>query len=197
MKRKVKKKYSEVLTEIVNDIFQCDVMSPVRRRENVDGRRAFSAILKNEGHSFTKIGKALNKDHATIMHYVRGIEGVLKTDSGFTRRYDKVSMKFLKEIDRSENDFISLEINKLKDKVTFERSHVSTLNREIKRLENVQLVLNKKNDLIKNELKTYNDKFDKLYSIISIRTKPNTEEFIQRKLNTFYNGVYSKEIKCY
>ena len=193
----INKKHSEILTEIVNDIFQCDVMSTVRRRENVDGRRAFSAILKNEGHSFTKIGKVLNKDHATIMHYVRGIEGVLKTDSGFTRKYDKASMTFLTKIDRSENDFISKEINKLKDKVTSERSHASTLNREIKRLENVQFFLNKENDLIKNKLKAYNDKFDKLYSIISIRTKPNTEEFIQRKLNTFYNGVYSKEIKCY
>jgi hypothetical protein len=51
--------------------------------------------------------------------------------------------------------------------------------------------------MIDEKLRMYNEKFEKLYSIISVRTKPNTEEFIQRKLNTFYNGVYSEEIRCY
>ena len=104
---------------------------------------------------------------------------------------------FLKKIERSGNDFVSKEINKLKDKINSERSHASTLTREVKRLEHVHLLLNKRNEMIDEKLRMYNEKFEKLYSIISVRTKPNTEEFIQRKLNTFYNGVYSEEIRCY
>lgn len=197
METKINEKHSEVLTEIVNDIFQCNVMSTARLRDNTDGRRAFSNVLKRQGYSCTKIGKILNKNHATIIHYVRGIEGILKTDSSFAKKYDTALMMFLKNIEVSEDELFSEEVIKLKDEVNFERSHISTLNREIKRLENLQVYLNKKNDLMEEKLRSYNDKFEKLYSIISIRTKPNTEEFIQRKLNTFYNGVYSEEIVCY
>ena len=197
MKAKINKKHSDILLEIVNNIFQSDVMSTVRCRGNVDGRRAFCAILRNEGHSYTKIAEVLNKNHATVIHYVRGIEGILQTDSAFAKRYDTASMMFLKKIERSGNDFVSKEINKLKDKINSERSHASTLTREVKRLEHVHLLLNKRNELIDEKLRMYNEKFEKLYNIISVRTKPNTEEFIQRKLNTFYNGVYSEEIRCY
>jgi hypothetical protein len=197
MKTKINEKHSDVLIEIINNIFQSDVMSPVRRRENTDGRRALCNILRNEGYSYIKIGDILNKDHSTAVYYGRSIEGLLKTNPIFTAKYDKASIMFLKDIEKSANDFISKKINKLKDKVTSERSHVSTLNREIKRLEHVHLLLNKQNETINEKLRVYNEKFEKLYNIISIRTKPNTEEFIQRKLNTFYNGVYSEEIRCY
>jgi len=197
MKAKINKKHSDVLIEIVNKAFQADVMSPVRRMENTDGRRAFCAILRNEGHSCSRIADVLNKHHATVVHYTKTIEGILKTDPAFAKRYDKASMIFLKEIEESSEDYVSEAINNLKDKITSEQSKASILTREVKRLEHLHLHLNKRNELINDKLKGYNENFEKLYDIISLRTKPNTEEFIQRKLNTFYNGVYSEEIICY
>jgi chromosomal replication initiation ATPase DnaA len=106
MKAKINKKHSDILLEIVNNIFQSDVMSTVRCRGNVDGRRAFCAILRNEGHSYTKIAEVLNKNHATVIHYVRGIEGILQTDSAFAKRYDTASMMFLKKRDLVTTSFI-------------------------------------------------------------------------------------------
>ena len=188
MKKKIN--YSEMLLGIIDDTFQSNIMSTNRCRDNVDGRRAFCAILKNEGYSYNRIGRFLNKNHATIIHYTRGVEGILQTDPAFYRKYNKASTAFLKRIDRLDNDLVSTEINKLKDKITAERSDSSTLTQEVKRL-------HQQKDLLEAKLEVYNEKYNKLYSIISLRTKPGTEEFIQRKLNTFYNGIYSEEISCY
>ena len=188
MKKKIN--YSEILLGVIDETFHSNIMSLNRCRDNVDGRRAFCAILKNEGYSYNRIGRFLNKNHATIIHYTRGVEGILQTDPAFYKKYNKAAEAFFKRIDRLDNDLVSTEINKLKDKITAERSDSSILAHEVKRL-------HQQKDLLEAKLGVYNDKYDRLYNIISLRTKPGTEEFIQRKLNTFYNGVYSEEIKCY
>ena len=43
----------------------------------------------------------------------------------------------------------------------------------------------------------WNSKNRDIYNVINTRTKPGTEELIQKKLNTLFNGVYSEEIISY
>ena len=43
----------------------------------------------------------------------------------------------------------------------------------------------------------WNRKNRGIYSVINTRTKPGTEELIQKRLNTLFNGVYSEEVKAF
>jgi len=98
MEKIPKNEYTEILKDIIDEVFQCDVMSKSRRRYNVDGRRAFSIILKNRGYTFTRISKFLKKDHATIIHYLKNVEGILKTDPIFRERFYDSDQQFFRPL---------------------------------------------------------------------------------------------------
>lgn len=85
------------LKNIVNLIFFVDIEDPTRKRRIVDARRAYSKILKDAGFSYQHIGHTLNKDHATIIHYVKSVDGLLKYDSVFEKKFMLAKKNFLKE----------------------------------------------------------------------------------------------------
>lgn len=43
-----------------------------RRREHVLVRRTIADEMRRDGHSFPEIGRALNRDHSTIMFLLQG-----------------------------------------------------------------------------------------------------------------------------
>jgi hypothetical protein len=75
------------LKKIINDIFFVDINKRTRKRELVDARRAYSKILRDVGFSYQHIGDSIGKDHATVIHYIKTIDPLLKYDPVFQKKF--------------------------------------------------------------------------------------------------------------
>ena len=71
------------LTEIVRNGFDSDVYTRCRKRHHVDGRIAFALLLREQGLGCSEIGKILNRNHATVLHYWNRGEALMETDKIF------------------------------------------------------------------------------------------------------------------
>jgi len=187
----LKLEYAEALSKIVNKAFKAEILSEKRSRENVDARRVFCFILRNESNTSTSIGDFLKKDHATVLHYIRTFKGLIDSDSSFRERYDDCLKLYLV----AKNRIKGIEVDT--EEVTFLKETVRMLKKDI-------AILNIEKDWLKTEgrrlltiNKGWNSKNRGIYEVINVRTKPGTEELIQKKLNTLFNGVYSEEIKAF
>ena len=82
--------------KLINKAFNCDIMEETRDRKNVDGRIAFSKILRQERKlTFVKIGKVLGKNHASIIYYLKKHKDLMQFNDDYRRKYN--SVKNLKE----------------------------------------------------------------------------------------------------
>ena len=87
----------------VNELISCinyecgvDIMSEKRERAIVESRMIFSKILFTQHHmGYTAISKILNKTHATIFHYLKGFDNLLRYDEQFRSRYMNVMNVYL------------------------------------------------------------------------------------------------------
>ena len=75
------------LIKIVNEVFLVDLTLNNRKRETVDARKVYSKILRDKGYGYKFIGETINKDHATIIHYIKNIEHLLSYDSILRDKY--------------------------------------------------------------------------------------------------------------
>ena len=77
----------EKLKKIVNEIFSVDIESKSRNRDIVDARKIYAKILREQGYGYEKIAKTINKDHATIIHYLKYIDHILSYDKDLMDKY--------------------------------------------------------------------------------------------------------------
>jgi hypothetical protein len=82
------------LKKIVNEIFIVDINDKSRKRIIVDARRAYCKILRDFGFSYEYIGDTINKDHVTVIHYIKTIKDLLKYDSSFEEKYILAKKEF-------------------------------------------------------------------------------------------------------
>ena len=75
------------LIKIVNEVFLVDLTLNNRKRETVDARKVYSKILRDSEYSYEFIGKTINKDHATIIHYIKNIDHLLSYDQALIDKY--------------------------------------------------------------------------------------------------------------
>jgi len=87
------------LIKIVNEVFLVDLTLNNRKRETVDARKVYSKILRDRGYGYKFIGKTINKDHATIIHYIKNIEHLLSYDKLISEKYIYCKTVFLKNKD--------------------------------------------------------------------------------------------------
>lgn len=85
------------LKTIINLVFFVNIEDSTRKRKIVDARRAYSKILKDAGFSYQHIGESIKKDHATIIHYIKSIDVLLKYDSVFQKKFLLAKKNFLNE----------------------------------------------------------------------------------------------------
>jgi len=85
------------LKKIVNDIFLVDIEVKNSKRGVVDARKVYSKILRDSGYSYELIGETINKDHATIIHYVKNIEHLLSYDRIIREKYVACKNVFIKK----------------------------------------------------------------------------------------------------
>jgi hypothetical protein len=67
-----------------------------RYREVVHFRMIYSFIARMMGHSFVGIGRALGRDHSTIMHNVQTTKDLLETNPQFRQIYSEI-FEYIKE----------------------------------------------------------------------------------------------------
>ena len=87
------------LKDIVNGVFETDVNIKSRDRNVVDARRIYSKILRGIGYTFYDIGATLNKDHATIVHYLKNLNELMVVDKPLMGKYLKCVELFGKDIE--------------------------------------------------------------------------------------------------
>jgi hypothetical protein len=92
-----KKEEIDELKKIVNDVFLVDLDVNNRKRGVVDARKVYSKILRDSGYSYDLIGETINKNHATIIHYVKNIEHILSYDRVVRDRYVACKNVFVKK----------------------------------------------------------------------------------------------------
>jgi hypothetical protein len=75
------------LKEIINEVFLVDIDIKSSKRAVVDARKVYSKILRDSGYNYELIGETINKNHATIIHYVKNIEYLLSYDQILRDKY--------------------------------------------------------------------------------------------------------------
>lgn len=92
-----KKEEIEELIKIVNEVFFTDISKNSRKRTIVDARKIYSKILREKGFCYQSIADSLDKDHATIIHYIRTIDSILEYDKTLRNMYMTCKSIFLKK----------------------------------------------------------------------------------------------------
>ena len=157
------------LKEAVEEVFEVDMLSKARDRRNVNARISFSHILHNDrGYSKSCIGRYLNKNHATIIHYCKNFDGYSKTDMMLREGSVRSREIFANTFD----PVYTMDRSLLKKEVFSLRKELADLNCEI--------------ELSKKE----SGRMRSIHHIVDERTREGTESDIESKLKTWFNGVY-------
>jgi hypothetical protein len=161
----------EKLKEIVSQVFDTDINIKTRKRNNVEARMIFSKILREDGNTFESIGKAINKDHSTIVYYVNQASVLIKQSIELSDKYLECKNCYIDNLDVV---LPQMKYDELKSEVI-----------ELKFLCN--RLATERNEIIKVQEK-YN-RIKKIINLVAERTHVGKEEFIERKINQMFNGI--------
>lgn len=175
------KKDVKTLKVIIQDILCIDVCEKKRNEDIVNARIIYSKILREKGHSLLSIGKSIGKDHATIIHYLRIVEGWRSKDEEFLKIYKDVNDRF---------------ISTTKDLISFANEAIES--ERIESLEDIAIdlklsnrLLIERNQELEIKLKKFK-KFEKIHDFVNERTRVSDEDLVLCKIKEFYNGLYLK-----
>jgi len=161
----------EKLKEIVSKVFETNINIKTRKRNNVEARMIFSKILREDGNTFESIGKAINKDHSTIVYYVNQASVLIKQSIELSDKYLECKNCYIDNLDVV---LPQMKYDELKDEVV-----------ELKLL--VNQLTSERREIIKVQEK-YN-RIKKIINLVAERTHVGKEEFIERKINQMFNGI--------
>ena len=161
----------EKLKEIVSKVFETNINTKTRKRNNVEARMIFSKILREDGNTFESIGNAINKDHSTIVYYVNQASVLIKQSIELSDKYLECKNCYIDNLDVV---LPQMKYDEIKNEVL-----------ELKLLIN-QLTI-ERNEIIKVQEK-YN-RIKKIINLVAERTHVGKEEFIERKINQMFNGI--------
>jgi hypothetical protein len=72
-----------------------DIRKNTRLAEVVDARKIAYYILRKKYHlSYSSIGKVFNKNHATVMHNLKSVKGLLEYDIIFKEKFNDCVLNF-------------------------------------------------------------------------------------------------------
>lgn len=163
----------------VEDAFEVDMQSKKRERSMVNARIAFSNILFERGYSKSMIARYLNKNHATIIHYCKNCEGYLHTDKLFAEKYKVAHINHNKSFD----SVYQMDRERLKKELFSLRKKLKVVNCELETLKQESA------DRVKQD--EQESRMDNIFDMLEQRTRRGTEDWIEKKLNRWFNGVYT------
>ena len=167
---------ANLFKKIINQVFNIDLTHKCRQRNFVNARMLFTKMMREDGAKVNTIASFLNlESHASVLHYLKNINFILKYDKELDSQY-QTCLRYYKLADPRIDDL---------------RPH---------ELKGLILVLEDRNKLLSLEIQSLQEtihttelrdkRFKRLFDLIRNRTKPDTEEVIEKKLNTIFNGVY-------
>ena len=169
-----------LLADMVTNITQFDIRLKTRRREYVEARYIYYKIAKDTYHySLSRIGEEVNRDHATVMHGLRNVEGWLSSDKMFKEKYERVVKYFNEKIESghmtteiaddiiADNAILKSENEMLSDKV-------SSLSLQLK--------------LIERQAENY-ELFHNVLERMKQQVPVSKISIFEEKLNRFMNGL--------
>ena len=161
----------EKLKEIVSQVFDTDINIKTRKRNNVEARMIFSKILREDGSTLQAIGKAINKDHSTVIYYVNQASNLIKQSIELSNKYLECKNCYINILDVV---LPQMKYDELKNEVVELKALINQLTAE-------------RNEIIKVKEK-YN-RIKKIINLVAERTHVGKEEFIERKINQMFNGI--------
>ena len=79
------------LIKIMEFEYNVDIFNSNRTQDCVEARAIFSKIMYSYHHmGYTKIGRMLGKNHATIYHYIKNFDSWIKYDDRLRNKYFNV-----------------------------------------------------------------------------------------------------------
>jgi len=166
------------LKEIIKTILNVDVKKDRNRMQHtVNCKMIYANVLRECGYGCSVISKSIAMNHATILHYFKTFPFYIKTDVVLRNNYERIKSEFNKEYD----PVYYLSENELKNEVFSLKIKNKDLSSD---LETCQSRLT---ELINKE-----GRLEDIFKMIDERTRPGTEDHVLKKLNHFFNGVYTK-----
>jgi len=147
-----------------------DVFSKKRKREIVEARFIYSKLLYEAGYTFKSIGRALGKDHSTVIYYRQQFEDLYITQKEFRMKHnlikeslkDSDEIEFVKKVTRAE----------YKQQVVFLEKKVDALVLRNTKLETIEARYRR---------------FDEIIQLMEAKLPVGKEIFILKKLNSILN----------
>jgi len=124
-------KIQEQIINIVERLAETKITTKNRKREKVTARAVYSKLCRDifPDMSLAKIGKPINRDHATIIHMFRIINDHLKNDKDYITLYKKASSLINKDLVSTTDLDYSNYLESLEDRIT-ELSDLATRQNE-------------------------------------------------------------------
>jgi hypothetical protein len=159
----------EELRRIVDKVFNTDLMNKRRYQSIVEARMVFSKILSDRGHSITTIGKYLNKNHSTIIHYNRNVSDWLEQSVPLFNKYMECKDAFV----RGREPIVPM----------------TKQSQMVKRVENLTVMVDNlvsEKEYLRMSLKKYK-RFERILDLLSERVRVGDEEEMYRRVNAILN----------
>jgi chromosomal replication initiation ATPase DnaA len=181
----------------VNVILGVDIFNRRRHRELVEARFIYCHIMRYEfNKTVSSIGRKLNKNHATVLHSLKGFEDLMSLkDKEFREKYNRIIniIQTEYEVDTSltEEDIIKIQEDQcrllssnklLADEVKSNQDRISKLEEEVLSLK-IELKSKQVDELKK--MSFYRNLFERI-----IHTAPHgKEQELVVRLNRYLNGI--------
>jgi len=98
------------LIKVINNAFNCNIKNTSRKRELVENRIIYAKIMHNTNiFTLSKIASYIDKDHATIIHYLKQHDDFFKYDDFYKSKFKKIQSlindykaNYIKELNKCE-----------------------------------------------------------------------------------------------
>lgn len=161
------------LLKTVNRVSGVDILSQCRERPYVNARIVYSYILFKRGHSYTDISRTINRNHSTIIHYMRNAEWLIKNE-------DELNMLHEACLDVHRKGYGD-------EKVT-EADLLKHLAQKDKQIEQLSLQIEQLNSQLKQKRKE-EERFEAMFAFLRNRVPLGREEELTSKFNRVINGL--------
>jgi hypothetical protein len=163
---------AEKVKNIVQLVTGSNIFERNRKRGVVEARMLYGILLYELGYTFKGIGRTINKDHTTIIHYTRSIKDLIETDNNIAKKYLKCKKMLL--LETTSDDLADYEIRRIKDELHIAKQEIELLTKE-------------REELISEYTHKKDKRMTKIFKLLEDNTPVGHELIIERKLIKFFD----------
>jgi len=160
--------------DFVEEFVGFKICNKSRKRPIVEARMMYAKLMKRYTRcSLSEIGRYIERDHATVIHYLDNFTWLKKTDQGFSSKFDLLTDMY--------EDF---------RKAWFDDDVYD----DKKKIKFLEVALENTTDE-RNKYEAYFKRLERLDSIIQLldqRIPKGEEEYAEQKINRMFNSIIFK-----